>query len=76
MVFELFLFRRFQRRRYFSTKYRLYRKRSTGQRLTRNDDSPAIVWDDREKGVLFILTAHVSEDVLIKMAENIVEKNN
>ena len=41
-----------------------------------NDDSPAIVWDDREKGVLFILTAHVSEDVLIKMAENIVEKNN
>lgn len=39
-----------------------------------NDDSPAIVWDDRKKGVLFILTAHVSEDVLIKMAENIVAK--
>ena len=41
-----------------------------------NDDSPALVWEDREKGVLFILDAHVSEDVLIKMAENIVEKNN
>lgn len=41
-----------------------------------NDDSPAIVWEDREKGVLFFITAQVSEDVLIKMAENIVEKNN
>ena len=41
-----------------------------------NDDSPALVWEDREKGVLFSLDAHVSEDVLIKMAENIVEKNN
>ncbi len=39
-----------------------------------NDDSPAIVWEDREKGVLFFITAHVSEDVLIKMAENIVAK--
>ena len=39
-----------------------------------NDDSPAIVWEDREKGVLFFITAQVSEDVLIKMAENIVEK--
>lgn len=41
-----------------------------------NDDSPAIVWDDRAKGMFFLLTAQVSEDVLIKMAENIVEKNN
>lgn len=41
-----------------------------------NDDSPAIVWEDREKSVLFFITAQVSEDVLIKMAENIVEKNN
>lgn len=41
-----------------------------------DDNSPDIIWEDREKGVLFILTAHVSEDVLIKMAENIVAKNN
>ncbi len=39
-----------------------------------DDNSPDIIWEDREKGVLFILTAHVSEDVLIKMAENIVAK--
>lgn len=39
-----------------------------------NDDSPAIVWEDREKGVFFLITAQVSEDVLIKMAENIVAK--
>ena len=39
-----------------------------------DDNSPDILWEDREKGVLFILTAHVSEDVLIKMAENIVAK--
>ncbi len=39
-----------------------------------NDDSPAIIWEDREKGVFFLITAHVSEDVLIKMAENIVAK--
>ena len=39
-----------------------------------NDDSPAIVWEDREKGVLFLITAHVSEKDLIKMAENIVAK--
>lgn len=41
-----------------------------------DNNSPDIIWEDREKGVLFILTAHVSEDVLIKMAENIVAKNN
>lgn len=41
-----------------------------------DDNSPDIIWEDREKGVLFVLTAHVSEDVLIKMAENIVAKNN
>lgn len=41
-----------------------------------DDNSPDIIWEDREKGVLFILTAHVSEDILIKMAENIVAKNN
>lgn len=41
-----------------------------------DDNSPDIIWEDQEKGVLFILTAHVSEDVLIKMAENIVAKNN
>lgn len=41
-----------------------------------NDDSPGIIWEDREKGVLFVLTAHVSENILIKMAENIVAKNN
>lgn len=41
-----------------------------------NDDSPAIVWEDREKGVFFLITAHVSEEDLIKMAENIVAKNN
>lgn len=41
-----------------------------------NDDSPAIVWDDRAKGMFFLITAQVTEDVLIKMAENIVEKNN
>lgn len=41
-----------------------------------NDDSPAIVWEDREKGMFFLITAQVSEDVLIKMAENIVAKNN
>ena len=39
-----------------------------------NDDSPAIVWEDREKGVLFLITAQVSEEDLIKMAENIVAK--
>lgn len=39
-----------------------------------NDDSPAIIWEDREKGMFFLITAHVSEDVLIKMAENIVAK--
>lgn len=39
-----------------------------------NDDSPAIVWEDREKGVFFLITAQVSEDALIKMAENIVAK--
>lgn len=39
-----------------------------------DDNSPDIIWEDQEKGVLFILTAHVSEDVLIKMAENIVAK--
>ena len=39
-----------------------------------NDDSPAIIWEDREKGVFFLITAHVSEDVLIKMAENVVAK--
>lgn len=41
-----------------------------------NDDSPAIVWEDREKGMFFLINAQVSEDVLIKMAENIVAKNN
>ena len=40
------------------------------------NDSPAIVWEDREKGVFFLITAQVSEDALIKMAENIVAKNN
>ena len=39
-----------------------------------NDDSPAIVWEDREKGVFFLITAQVSEDALIKMADNIVAK--
>lgn len=39
-----------------------------------NDDSPAIVWEDREKSVFFLITAQVSEDALIKMAENIVAK--
>lgn len=39
-----------------------------------NNDSPAIVWEDREKGVFFLITAHVSEEDLIKMAENIVAK--
>lgn len=39
-----------------------------------SDDSPAIVWEDREKGVFFLITAQVSEDTLIKMAENIVAK--
>lgn len=39
-----------------------------------NNDSPAIVWEDREKGVFFLITAQVSEDALIKMAENIVAK--
>lgn len=39
-----------------------------------NDDSPAIVWEDREKGVFFFLTAHVSEEDLIKIGENIVAK--
>lgn len=39
-----------------------------------NDDSPAIVWENREKGVLFFITAQVSEEDLIKMAENIVAK--
>lgn len=38
------------------------------------NDSPAIVWEDREKGVFFLITAQVSEDALIKMAENIVAK--
>ena len=40
-----------------------------------NDDrSPDLIWEDRGKKVLFVLTAHVSEDVLIKMAENVVAK--
>ncbi len=44
--------------------------------LPSNDDSPAIIWEDREKGMFFLITAHVSEDVLIKMAENVAAKNN
>ena len=39
-----------------------------------NDDSPAIVWEDCENGVFFLITAQVSEDALIKMADNIVAK--
>lgn len=39
-----------------------------------DDNSPDIIWEDREKGVLFLITAHVSEEDLIKMAENIVAK--
>lgn len=39
-----------------------------------DNNSPDIIWEDREKGVLFLITAHVSEEDLIKMAENIVAK--
>lgn len=40
----------------------------------REDESSEIVWIDSEKGILFNLGAHVSEDVLIKMAESVVSK--
>ncbi len=39
-----------------------------------DSDSSEIVWIDSEKGILFNLGAHVSEDVLIKMAESVVPK--
>lgn len=39
-----------------------------------DNNSPDIIWEDREKGMLFLITAHVSEEDLIKMAENIVAK--
>lgn len=41
-----------------------------------DDRSPDLIWEDSEKSVIFFITAHVSENDLIKMAENIVEKNN
>ena len=39
-----------------------------------DSDSSEIVWIDSEKGILFNLGAHVSEDILIKMAESVVSK--
>lgn len=39
-----------------------------------DDRSPDLIWEDSEKSVIFFITAHVSENDLIKMAENIVEK--
>lgn len=39
-----------------------------------DDRSPDLIWENREKGVLFFITAHVSEKDLIKIGENIVAK--
>lgn len=39
-------------------------------------ESSVIIWMDNEHGVIFDVSAHVSEDELIKIAENVIVKNH
>lgn len=39
-------------------------------------ESSAIIWMDNEHGIIFNVSAHVREEELIKIAENVIIKNN
>ena len=40
----------------------------------RKGNADSLIWTDKERGVIFLISAHCTEEELIKIAESIVEQ--